>query len=249
MAEAESPPAIDAVALEKRFALRGRLPGRPNGVVDALRGATLRVTAGTVHGVMGPNGSGKSTFLRVLATLIIPEAGEARVGGFDVGTEPRAVRGVIGFSTGDERSLYWRLSARHNLEFAAALYRVDDVDAAIDRALALVDLEKQRARPVSGFSQGMARRLGLARALLHRPNILMLDEPTRSLDTGARHEFHAVLARLRDEGVTTLLTTHDSAEAIAVCDRISVLSQGRFVDEVAPRDSDTLDEVLQRVAR
>jgi ABC-2 type transport system ATP-binding protein len=250
-ANAEPQPAIDAADVEKSFAVRGWVPGRPKRVVHALRGASITVGPATVHGIMGPNGSGKSTLLRVLATLIVPDGGRASVGGFDTATQARDVRATIGFSTGDERSLYWRLSAQQNLEFAAALYRVQDVNAAIERALALVDLEGERSRPVSGFSQGMARRLGLARALLHEPRILLLDEPTRSLDPAARHEFHEVLLRLRADGVTTLLTTHDSPEAVAVCDRVSLLSSGRFVDELTPDadDSDALDEAVQRVVR
>jgi ABC-2 type transport system ATP-binding protein len=241
--------AIEAAGLEKRFLIRGWLPGRPSRIVEALRGASLRVERGSIHGIMGPNGSGKSTLLRIFATLITPETGVARVDGHDTATQSSDVRRAIGFSTGDERSLYWRLSAQQNLEFAAALYGIDDVNAAIDRALSLVDLAGERNRPVSGFSQGMARRLGLARALLHQPRILLLDEPTRSLDPTARHEFHEGLRRLRDDGVTALVTTHDSAEAVAVCDRVSVLVAGRFVAEVAPDDVDVLDRTVEDVGR
>lgn len=218
---------VEVENLEKRFEVRGWWPGRPKEVVHALRGLNLVVAPGVVHGVMGPNGSGKSTLLRILATLVTPDGGRAAVDGHDVADSAAAVRGVIGFSTGDERSLYWRLTARQNLEFTAALYHDASPAEAVQRALALVNLAEHADRPVSGFSQGMARRLGLARALLHQPPILLLDEPTRSLDPESRNEFHDVLRRLRDDtGVTTLFSTHDVAESKAVCDHVSVLRDG-----------------------
>jgi ABC-2 type transport system ATP-binding protein len=226
-------PAVVAVGLEKQFVVRGFLAWRPKGFVDALRGLDISVASDTVHGVMGPNGSGKSTLLRILATLVAADRGRAAVGGCDVVREGDAVRRLIGFSTGDERSLYWRLTARENLEFAAALHRLPDPVGSIETTLGLVNLDGHADRPVSGFSQGMARRLGLARALLHRPMILLLDEPTRSLDPVSRAEFHDVISRLRDDaGVTTLLTSHDLDEAASVCDRVSVLRGGQIVDDV-----------------
>lgn len=225
--------AVEAVQLEKHFDVRGWLPGRPKSSVKALRGLDLEVAPQTIHGVMGPNGSGKSTLLRILTTLVTADGGHASVGGRDVTREGDAVRALIGFSTGDERSLYWRLTARQNLEFAAALRHLPSPDDAIEATLALVNLAGHADRPVSGFSQGMARRLGLARALLHSPPILLLDEPTRSLDPVSRDEFHVVISRLRDEkGVTTLLTSHDLDEAVSVCERVSVLREGQIVDDV-----------------
>jgi ABC-2 type transport system ATP-binding protein len=241
-------PAIHTVGLQKEFLLRGWWPGRPRGVVHALRGADLHVKPGTTHGVMGPNGSGKSTLLRILATLITPDGGTATVSGLDAEGDAGRVRRLIGFSTGEERSLYWRLTARQNLEFAAALHHLPEPRRAIDSALALVQLLDDADRPVSGFSQGMIRRLGLARAVLHEPPILLLDEPTRSLDPVARSEFQAVVTRLRnDRGVTTLITTHDLGEAVAVCDEVSVLSNGEIVDHLTPVDEPTVDRALRRL--
>ena len=242
--------AVEVVGVDKAFAVRGLLPGRPKSVVHALRCVDLSVPAATVHGVMGPNGSGKSTLLRILATLVVADEGRAVVAGFDVERNANGVRRSIGFSTGDDRSLYWRLTAEQNLEFVAALYRIRDVRGAVGRALRLVDLEDERSRPVSGFSQGMARRLGLARALLHAPPVLLLDEPTRSLDPAARHEFHRVVSRLRAEGVTTVLVTHDAQEATSLCDRVSVLAAGRFVDDVdEPRDAGALEAAVEQAGR
>lgn len=240
-------PAIAVTGLAKRFAVPGWRPGRPKMVVDALRGVELEVPAGSVHGIIGPNGSGKSTLLRVLATLVTADAGRAEVEGFDVVVDPMAVRRRIGLSTGEERGVYWRLTARQNLEFAAALHHLDDVDARVELALVEVGLLDDADRAVSGFSQGMARRLGLARAMLHRPSVLLLDEPTRSLDPVARGEFHATaLARREQEGVTVLLTTHDLNEAADVCDEVSILDRGRIVGR-ATGGADELDAALRRL--
>jgi ABC-2 type transport system ATP-binding protein len=241
-------PAVEAFDLRKRFVVRGWIPGRPKAAVDALRGTTITVDHGTIHGVMGPNGSGKSTLLRVLATLVIADGGIARVNGHDVHLEEKAVRRVIGFTTGDERSLYWRLTARQNLEFSAALYRQRRPAEVVAHALDVVGLADEADRPVSGFSQGMSRRLGLARAILHEPPVLLLDEPTRSLDPAARAEFQEVLRRLRRvKGVTTLMTTHDLGEAAAVCDRVSVLAHGGFVEHLASADERLLADALGRL--
>jgi ABC-2 type transport system ATP-binding protein len=241
-------PALEAIDVRKRFVVRGWIPGRPKASVDALVGATLTVGHGTIHGVIGPNGSGKSTLLRVLATLVIADSGQARVNGHDVDRDATAVRRAIGFTTGEERSLYWRLTARQNLEFAAALHHLRRPAEAVEHALEAVGLAADADRPVSGFSQGMSRRLGLARAVLHGPPVLLLDEPTRSLDPTARAEFQDVLRTLRREkGVTTLLTTHDLGEAAAVCDRVSVLLHGRFIEHITSADEQVLTAALRRI--
>jgi len=243
-----SGPAVEAIALVKRFAVKGWL-GRSRSTVEALRGATMTVAAGSIHGVMGPNGSGKSTLLRILATLVIADGGEATVDGYHVDLEERQVKQAIGFSTGEERSMYWRLTARQNLEFAAALHRLPQPAATIQHALEAVGLDHAADRPVSGFSQGMSRRLSLARALLHGPRVLLLDEPTRSLDPAARHEFQEVLRALQQErGVTTLLTTHDLGEAASICERVSMLHAGVFVEHITDVDEQTLTDALETLA-
>jgi len=224
--------AVVVAGVAKTFVVRSWRPNRPTATVEALRGVDLTVDRGTIHGVIGPNGSGKSTLLRILATLVVADSGQAAVGGADVVTASLDVRRAIGFTTGDERSLYWRLTARQNLEFAAALQHITDPVDAIETALTTANLVDSADRPVSGFSQGMLRRLGLARALLHRPAVLLLDEPSRSLDPVARDDLHAVLLDLRTAGgVTTLITTHDLAEAAHVCEKVSVLRDGRIVAE------------------
>jgi ABC-2 type transport system ATP-binding protein len=230
-------PGVDCRGLTRVFTLRGRLLGRRHGTVTALDGVDLTVEHGAIHGVIGPNGSGKSTLLRVLATLVLPTAGGAAVAGIDVVADPVAARRRVGFSTGEERSLYWRLTARQNLEFFAALHGVRSPDARIAEVLDQFELAADADRPVSGFSQGMLRRLGLARAMLHRPEVLLLDEPSRSLDVAGTEHLHALLRRRRDEdGATVVITTHDLAEAADICDTVSVLRHGRIVETSAPAD-------------
>jgi len=242
--------AVAAEGLEKRFPIFGWIPARPRGTVDALRGLDLTVRTGEIHGIIGANGAGKSTLLRILATLILPDGGRARILGHDVEHDELAVRRAIGFTTGEERSNYWRLTARQNLEFAAALQHLSDVESAIEAALELTGLDTAADRPVSGFSQGMARRLGLARAVLHSPDVLLLDEPTRSLDAVARDEFHQVLAQRRDRGgTTTLLTTHDLTEAATLCDTVTVVRAGRAVATLAAADEPALRDALRSTAQ
>jgi ABC-2 type transport system ATP-binding protein len=242
--------AVAAEGLEKRFPIFGWVPTRPRGYVEALRGLDLVVREGEIHGVIGANGAGKSTLLRILATLIIADVGRAQVLGHDVVEDELAVRRSIGFTTGEERSNYWRLTARQNLEFVAALQHVRVVDAAIDAALELTGLKHAADRPVSGFSQGMARRLGLARAVLHSPDVLLLDEPTRSLDPVARDEFHQVLTQRRDRsGTTTVLTTHDLAEAAALCDTVTVVHGGRAIATLPAPTERKLRNALQKAAQ
>lgn len=239
-----------------RIAARGLVktfrPRRPGGApkvgVPALQGLDLDVRAGTIHAIIGPNGSGKSTLLRVLATLVLPDDGTASIDGHDVVADALAVRRLIGLSTGDERSLYWRLTARQNLEFAAALYGLGSASDAITGTLEVVGLAQDADRPVSGLSQGMARRLGLARALLHRPPVLLLDEPTRSLDPTATDHFHQVLRRIQAEHrVTTVLTTHDLREAAACCDQVSALQAGRITGHVAPAEEASPHQAVARL--
>jgi ABC-2 type transport system ATP-binding protein len=249
VADDPSPATITVEGVHKRFAVRGWRPGRPTAPVDALRGVDLVVRRGSIHGIIGPNGSGKSTLLRVLATLIIPDAGRATVNGCDVVGDALAVRRHIGFSTGEERSVYWRLTARQNLEFAAALHDLPHAAARIDAVLGEVGLQDVADRPASGYSQGMARRLGLARAMLHQPSVLLLDEPTRSLDPVARDEFHAAALALRtSQGTTIVLTTHDLGEAASMCDDVSVLRAGEVIADVVPTSEEQLDHELRRVA-
>ncbi|MGH9040819.1 MAG: ATP-binding cassette domain-containing protein, partial [Acidimicrobiia bacterium] len=179
---------------------------------------------------LGPNGAGKSTTIRMLCTLTRPSAGQARVAGFDVARQPRAVRRSIGLVFQDQ-TLDEQLTAEENLRFHAVLYGVPrtEVNPRLDRVLELVDLTGRRSDLVSKYSGGMARRLEIARALLHTPNVLFLDEPTVGLDPQTRARMWEDVLRLRDEeGAAVFFTTHYMDEA-EYADRIAIIDNGAIV--------------------
>jgi ABC-2 type transport system ATP-binding protein len=238
--------AIQCEGVEKTFvkarSLR-QLITRPLGrgdPVHALRGVDLQVARGEILGLLGPNGAGKTTLIKILSCLILPDRGSVRVGGADTNDENRVKR-QIGLVHSDERSFYWRLTARDNLRFFARLYDLPGprIDARIAELLRVVDMGDAADRPFSGYSSGMKQRIGIARALLHDPPILLMDEPTRSLDPVSSAELRRfVREELRDRyGKTVLLATHDLAEAEQLADRVAILVHGRVrqigsVDEV-----------------
>ncbi len=224
--------------LEKRFvarrtwseSLRHPLTRRH---VDVLRGVSLDVRRGEFFGLLGPNGAGKTTLFKVLSTLVLPDAGRAEVAGIDVIAEPGRVRRVLTPVIADERSLYWRLTGTENLRLFASLYGLRGAEARqrTPQLLARVGLSHAADRLVATYSSGMKQRLLIARALLSRPLVLLLDEPTRSLDPIGARDFRRFL---RDEiatgeGCTVLLATHDADEAFELCDRLAVLDGGRVV--------------------
>jgi ABC-2 type transport system ATP-binding protein len=224
------------------------------GSVVALDGLDLDVARGEIVALLGPNGAGKSTLLRILGTTVLPEAGTARLLGKDALDDPVAARRAIGLMIGDERGLYWRLSGRRNLEFFGALHgmRRDEAAARADVLLAEAGLDRAADRPVSGYSSGMRIRLLLARALTAEPPLLLLDEPTRTLDPQAAHGFRDLAGRLaREQGTGILFATHDLHEAVAVASRVVVLSAGRvaFEQEAASLDANRLEAAfLEAVA-
>ena len=197
-----------------------------NVVVDAL---DLDVFDSEMFGILGLNGAGKTTLLKMLATFIHPDKGSASVAGHDIITNPREVRARLAMVTADERSLNWRLSADENMLLFAGLHGINGEQARrlTTQILAKVGLESGGNKIVGAFSSGMRQRLLLARALLANPRILLLDEPTRSLDPVAAHDFRGLLRSLADQGgVTILLATHNPDEAFAYCDRVAVLHRG-----------------------
>ena len=201
----------------------------------ALVGVDLTVDLGEVVVLLGPNGAGKSTLMRILATTILPDSGTAWIGGYDVVAQPAAARRSFGLTLGDERSWYWRLTGRHNLEFFAALYGLPRRVAKerVAAILADVDLADAADRRFDSYSTGMRMRLSLARALLPEPPVLLLDEPSRSLDPVAAAAFRQRVMQLqRERNMAILYTTHDLHEAAAIASRIMILVSGRIATEL-----------------
>ena len=204
--------------------------------VPAVREVSLRVERGEIFGLLGPNGAGKTTLIKMLTTLIVPTSGEGRVNGCDLRAE-RAIKASIGLVTAGERSFYWRLSGLQNLEFFAALHGLPPA-ARRERALSALEqvgLRQAAGQRVSEYSTGMHKRLAIARALLHRPDILFFDEPTTGLDPQAALALHALILRLAERGKTVFLSTHYLPEAEKLCGRVGILHRGvlRAVGTVA----------------
>lgn len=201
----------------------------------ALDAVSMHLPAGQFVGLLGPNGSGKSTLFRILATLLVPTGGKAQVAGYDPVRQPQAVRRHLGVVF-QQPALDAGLTVRENLHVHAALYGVTprlrhDRIVHLLAAFGLADRANEQTRALSG---GLQRRVDLARALLHRPAVLLLDEPTVGLDPAARRQFHAALRHLQQqEGTTVLMATHllDEAEA---CDAVGLLDQGRLVAQGTP---------------
>jgi ABC-2 type transport system ATP-binding protein len=209
---------VSVTGLEKRF-----------GQVVALGGVDLSVPWGGVVALLGPNGAGKSTLLRILGTTVLPDAGSVEVAGHDVVADPVAGRRSVGLVLGDERSWYWRLSGRDNLEFFAALHglRRGAARSRTEQLLGLVGLDEAADRRFDRYSSGMRARLSLARALLCEPPVLLFDEPTRTLDPLAASSFRDEVRSQAGAGRAVLFATHDLHEAAALADRVVVLVKGR----------------------
>lgn len=206
---------------------------RSFGAREAVAGISFRVQRGEIFGLLGPNGAGKTTTIRMLTGQIDPSKGSASVAGYDVVKERAQLKMRIGVVF-EEQNLYERLSARLNLEFSCWLYGLPK--SRVDAVLGLVDLRERARDPVRAFSSGMKQRLMIARALLHQPQVLFLDEPTRGLDPVAAHELRETITQLSHEGMTIMLTTHLMEEADHLCQRLAFLVKGRIVANDTPRN-------------
>ena len=218
---ASSVPAVRVEGVVKRF-----------GATVALDGAGLEVPAGMVFGLLGPNGAGKTTLVRILATLLTPDAGRAEVFGLDVAGEPAAVRELIGL-TGQFAAVDELLTGRENLEMFGRLFKLSREEARrrAGELLERFDLAQAADRPARTYSGGMRRRLDIASSLLTRPRVLFLDEPTTGLDPRSRNEIWAIMRELRRGGTTLLLTTQYLEEADQLADRIAVIDRGKVIAE------------------
>ena len=222
--------AIEAEQLVKHYTGRG-------GDVEAVRGVDLHVRQGEVFGFLGPNGAGKSTIVRMLTTLMTLTSGSARVAGIDVTQDPDAARKRIGVAL-QEAGLDPRQTGRELVILQARLFDMSHAEAAaraID-LLELVDLVDDADRRIKGYSGGMRRRLDLASALVHQPEVLFLDEPTTGLDPASRLTIWDELRRINERGTTIFLTTQYLEEADQLCDRIAIIDGGLIVAEGTPSE-------------
>jgi ABC-2 type transport system ATP-binding protein len=220
--------AVEAEQLVKHFSGR-------SGEVDAVRGVDLQVNGGEVFGFLGPNGAGKSTTVRMLTTLMTITSGSARVAGVDVTADPDGARRKIGVAL-QEAGLDPRQTGRELLILQARLFDISRANA-VERAqelLELVDLTEAADRRIKGYSGGMKRRLDLASALVHEPEVLFLDEPTTGLDPASRLTVWDELRRFNERGTTVFLTTQYLEEADQLCDRLAIIDGGLIVREGTP---------------
>ncbi len=244
---------IVAEGLVKRYPTGGFLR-RGRRYIEALRGVSFRARRGEVLGLLGPNGAGKTTTVKILATLLEPDEGDAWVAGFHVVKERGLVRKRIGVMLSVERGFYWKLTGRENLVYFGLLYGVPraELDSRIRELSDLLGLEEVGVldKPFEEMSLGMKARLGLARALLADPEVVMLDEPTLGLDPASARRVRRVIRGLAEEGKTVLLTTHNMAEAEEVCDRIAFIAGGRIVAEGSVEElKSILSPIVSVVAR
>ena len=230
--------AVSLEGLNKRFAVRRTwkdmfsAPFRTE-YAQALTNVSCSIERGEFFGLLGPNGAGKTTLFKILATLVIPDSGRAVVNGYDCVKQVRDARRQLVPVVADERSLRWRLDAWENLRLFAVLYGVPaaEIKSRIDNVLEVVGLSNTGTKLAGNFSSGMKQRLLIARALLARPRILLLDEPTRGLDPLSARALRTFLKEeiCRGQGCTVLLATHNAEEAFNVCDRVGILDRGRLL--------------------
>ena len=213
---------VDVKNLKKTYSKKGA------NVVEALKSLNLEVKEGEIFGLLGPNGAGKSTFINILGGSVIKSEGKVNVWGFDLDKNPRQARASIGIVP-QEVNVDPFFSPKNLLELQAGLYGVKKKDRITDTILKLVSLENQENSYTRSLSGGMKRRLLVAKAMVHQPPIIILDEPTAGVDVDLRQKLWANLRLLNDKGVTIILTTHYLEEAEKMCDRIGILSHGELV--------------------
>ncbi len=204
------------------------------GRFSALRDLSLNVKEGEFIALFGRNGAGKTTFLRILAGLSRPSSGEIRVGGAD---SPRVARGMMGYLS-HNTALYADLTALENLRFFARLMELPCGDSELFARISRVGLAGREKEPVRNYSRGMQQRLAIARAVLHRPSLMLLDEPYTGLDQDAAARLESVMSTVGTEGRTVVMTTHDLERGLAVADRVVILAKGRVAFEARRTDLD-----------
>jgi ABC-2 type transport system ATP-binding protein len=228
--------AISIVNLTKRFprtsGYRDLLPFRQKQWVTAVDNVSLDINEGEFFGLLGPNGAGKTTLIKVLCSLVIPNSGTAQIFGHDILSEEQAVKKLVGLVSAEERSFFWRLTGRDNLQFYASLYNLTQQQAKkrIDELLNLVGLVDESDIRFQNYSTGMRQKLAIARGLLSYPRVLFVDEPTKSLDpVSAKAVRRFLKEKVAAEGKTVVLATHNLTEAEQLCDRLAIMDHGRVI--------------------
>jgi ABC-2 type transport system ATP-binding protein len=228
--------AIETDNLTKLFprtsGYRDLLPFRERQRITAVNGISLSIEEGEFFGLLGPNGAGKTTFIKLLCCLVLPDSGTARVLGHDTQKEEQFVKQQVGLVSTEERSFFWRLTGRQNLEFYASVYNLPRREARkrIDETLNLVGLAGDSDIRFQNYSTGMRQKLAIARGLLSYPRVLFVDEPTRSLDPVSAQTIRTFLKeKVAELGRTVILATHNMAEAEQLCDRLAILDHGKVI--------------------
>jgi ABC-2 type transport system ATP-binding protein len=233
-------PAIDIQGISKRFTLPrkiGQILRHPfdRKRIQVLKDVSLTVPTGSITGLLGPNGAGKTTLLRILAATVSPDEGKVQILGQDAVRHTGRVRQHIGFVLGDERSFFWRLTGMQNLRFFATLSNLTKSagESRIAELSRLLSLDDELPKPFRDLSTGMRQRMGLARALLHDPKVLLIDEPTRALDPGAAQRARKLIRQtlVGELGKTILLATHNVEEAREIANRVAFLKEGEIQTE------------------
>ncbi len=205
--------------------------GGPKREVHALKHINLDIEQGEIFGLLGPNGAGKTTLIRCLTTLLLPTTGTAIVNGYEIQNQENEVRASIGCMLMGERGLYWKLTGRENLEFFGALYHLSPQQRKQrgEEIIALLNLAEIIDRTVETYSSGQKMKLAFGKALIHNAPILILDEPTNTLDVHSARELRAVVKQLNRQGHTIVYTTHVMSEAEELCDRVAIIDRGEII--------------------
>jgi len=203
------------------------------GGVKALDRVSFHISKGEVVGLLGENGAGKSTAFRIISTMLRPTGGSCSVGGFDVVSDNRKVRSIIGVLSGSDPGLYGRLTARENIAYFASLHRISSrkIQSRMDQYVSLLGMESYIDRRALTFSKGMLQKTAIARALIHDPRVLLLDEPCTGLDVGSSLVVYNMIRDLKKKGKTVMLATHSIREITTLCDRVVILKKGKLVEQ------------------
>src|SRR5256712_3314492 len=230
---------IEVHSLSRKFTVKeGAAFRKTSKTVTALEGVSFSVKKGEIFGLLGPNGAGKTTTIKTICTLLQPTSGEVRVNGHDVVKESQQARQDLGVMLTGDRTLYWKLSGRENLEYFAALYHMnrDQAKKRIQYLLKLVGLDERQDTLVENYSTGMRIRLSFIKGILHEPPVILLDEPTMSLDPQSARLIREIIQDLRRKGHAIVLTTHYMEEADQLSDRVAIIDQGRIIALAPPAE-------------